>query len=248
MQFTHEDPYLALYKRSLLAAHVIVACSAAVSNDVSKFIKRNPNAVIPNGVDTDFFDPAMPGDRRFNDLMIKEPFALFLGTPTQRKRPDIFIDIAKTMPGMCFVIAGEGHTQNEKDKLKNAMRCVPNIMYIGGQPRWVVRSLLSRSAVLVFPSEAEGMPLAALEAMAMGIPILAQPKTSMPEIVKNRVTGWLLPGDDIAAWKRQIEIILAWSHEEKRSFAETTRNVVLENYTWHHYARRYNEVYERYRD
>lgn len=68
------------------------------------------------------------------------------------------------------------------------------------------------ASALVFPSELEGLALTVNEAMACGLPVLAQPRSSLPEQVQDGVTGWLLPvdaGEEMTAWAERLEAIFA---------------------------------------
>jgi glycosyltransferase involved in cell wall biosynthesis len=53
---------------------------------------------------------------------------------------------------------------------------------------------------LLFPTRLEGLPLAALEAQACGLPVIATEGCSLPEVVEQGVTGILCPQDDVTAF------------------------------------------------
>jgi len=105
--------------------------------------------------------------------------------------------------------------------------------------------LMGSALALVFPSELEGLPLTILEASAMGIPVLAQPKSSMPEAVIDNVTGWIFPIDPIQAWVGRLTKILHWSESDKAAFSNKARHFVKEHYSWDIVAQQYNELYHR---
>jgi glycosyltransferase involved in cell wall biosynthesis len=120
----------------------------------------------------------------------------------------------------------------------------PNVKLLGGQPRSQVRNLMGSALALVFPSELEGLPLTILEASAMGIPVLAQPKSSMPEAVSEDVTGWLLPVDEPSVWAEKIKEVANWSETERTNFSQKARNFVNEHYSWDIVARQYAALYQ----
>ena len=60
----------------------------------------------------------------------------------------------------------------------------------------VVRGLLERSDVLLFPSHMDTLGFVMLEAMAHGIPVLATRHFATPEIVEHEVSGWLCAGEN----------------------------------------------------
>ena len=104
---------------------------------------------------------------------------------------------------------------------------------------------MASAIALVFPSELEGLPLTILEASAMGIPVLAQPKSSMPEAIIKDLTGWLLPIDRTSLWVEKLKEIAHWSEMEKSCFSEHARNFIKEHYSWDLVARQYAELYHK---
>ena len=62
--------------------------------------------------------------------------------------------------------------------------------------------------LLVMPSRAEGLPMAALEALASGIPIAACPVGGLPTLVQPGRTGWLFNGDRLDDAERAV---VAWT-------------------------------------
>jgi glycosyltransferase involved in cell wall biosynthesis len=63
-----------------------------------------------------------------------------------------------------------------------------------------VRQWLKDADAMLFPSRLEGMPLAVLEAMGVGLPVVAARTASLPEIVMDGETGLLCPADDVDAF------------------------------------------------
>ena len=64
---------------------------------------------------------------------------------------------------------------------------------------------LSAAQGFVLPSLAEGLPMALLEAMAMGLPSVVSAVGAMPEVVRQRVDGLVVPADDAAALARALD-------------------------------------------
>ena len=70
-----------------------------------------------------------------------------------------------------------------------------------------VDEILSRSSVLVLPSREEGFGLVLLEAMSLGLPVIATEVGGIPEIVNGK-NGILIEAEDVEQLKRAIEKIL----------------------------------------
>lgn len=76
----------------------------------------------------------------------------------------------------------------------------------------------------VLPSLWEGLPMAVLEAMAMGLPVVASAVNGTPEAVEDGVTGYLVPPEDPAALADRLWDI-ATDEERRRTMGETARRV-----------------------
>ncbi|HZV87933.1 MAG TPA: glycosyltransferase family 4 protein [Candidatus Binatus sp.] len=204
---------------------------------------RSVDAIIPNGVDLNFFshESACPVD--LEALGIRWPFVVFAAHLEARKRPDIFIEISKLLPELDFVMLGGYSNVEERDSYLALVRERPNVRYLGLQPRSILRDLYAGAAALVFPSEIEGLALAVVEAQAMGLPVLAQPKTCMPELIEDGNTGWLLPSKNLDMWGRKLRDILAWSTSERTAYTAKTRALTKERYSWDVIAPLYREMY-----
>ena len=240
-----DDEFYRQYVTSVRRADVLGSVSHAVAKDIQEQFGRKVDAVIPSGVDLEFFSPANTQPLDLEKLGIRKPYVLFVGVLTQRKRPDVFMQIASLLPELDFVMVGGGYTPEEETMYREAASQHPNIKLVGYQPRTEVRNFMGNALALVFPSELEGLPLTILESSAMGIPVLAQPKSSMPEAVIDDITGWILPLDPIQAWTDQLTKIVNWSEVERSQFAERARSFVSEHYSWDSIAQQYCELYNR---
>jgi glycosyltransferase involved in cell wall biosynthesis len=84
------------------------------------------------------------------------------------------------------------------------------IDFLGFRPRDQVLQIVADAALLVLPSEwYEGFPMVALEAYAMGTPILASRIGSLQEIVKDGITGVTFAPGDAADLAAKIEWLFA---------------------------------------
>ena len=239
-----DDEFYRQYITSVHRADVLGAVSHAVATDIQVQFGRTVDAVIPSGVDLNFFCPSA-AEADLEKLEIRQPYVLFVGVLTPRKRPDVFMEIAALLPDLDFVMVGSSYTAQEEAKYRETAAKYPNVKLLGSQPRSQVRNLMGGALALVFPSELEGLPLTILEASAMGIPVLAQPKSSMPEAVIEDVTGWLLSVDEPSLWVEKLQEIASWSQAQKSSFTLRARNFVTENYSWDKIARQYAELYQK---
>jgi alpha-maltose-1-phosphate synthase len=231
------------YVCSIKTADVVVAVSHAVAAGVKTKFSRKVDAVIPNGVDLEFFCQSKAERIPPELFACDRPFVLYVGMLEQRKRPDIFFNIARRVPEIDFVVIGGYYTQAEGNYFLKMAEDLSNVKYLGVQSRARLRDFMASASALIFPSEVEGLALSALEGAGIGLPVLAQPRTSMPEIVSDGVTGWLLDGNRVDDWVEKVREICSWPEETRLAFANGGRAFVASRYSWDLVGRQYGELY-----
>ncbi|MFC1451745.1 glycosyltransferase [Verrucomicrobiota bacterium] len=107
---------------------------------------------------------------------------------------------AKTLAGadgrVVFVVAGEGSRRRQIERLVRRADLGDRFRLPGYIP-----ALLSASDVFVLPSLVEELPVSVLEAMAAGLPVVASPVGSLPEVITGEAgTGFTVPTSDTAGW------------------------------------------------
>lgn len=181
-------------KRQIEELFSIADCSIVLGEDWKRFIlKIVPRAnvvVINNAVPLpDFKEKEVEQIRTF----------LFLGALIQRKGVLDLLEAVKQMIGQgvshfCLLIAGSGI---EEQRLKEYVRInglQEYVEFLGWVAKEQKSELLRKSDVLVLPSYNEGLPIAILEAMSYGLPIISTNVGSIAEAVKTN--GFLIkPGD-----------------------------------------------------
>jgi glycosyltransferase involved in cell wall biosynthesis len=237
------DPWYWHYRFAVSIAHRLTAVSHAVAETVKREFGRSVDAIIPNGVNLEFFAPEVARPIDFEREGIRKPFVLFVGYLEARKRPDVFIELSKLLPELDFVMLGGYLEPTERDSYLALIRECPNVKFLGLRPRALVRDFYASALALVHPSEIEGLALGVIEAQAMGLPVLAQPKTCMPEIVREDLTGWLFAVNNLDLWVRKLREILGWSESRRKEYALNSRARTSKHYSWEVIAPQYREVY-----
>jgi glycosyltransferase involved in cell wall biosynthesis len=186
----HQTLIRTFVKASFKVAHAITAVSHATADSLDNILGAREIHVIYNSVDTRVFYPH-PKNRESNTPIR----LLFVGNLTRRKGADLLAPIMKQL-GARFELR---FTAGLRDlKLRNSE---PNMLPIGKLVS--DQSLLKayhQSDVLLFPSRIEGLPIAPLEAMACGKPVIAARVSSLPEVVGNGVSGLLCDPDTIESF------------------------------------------------
>ena len=118
---------------------------------------------------------------------------VYLGRLTFQKNPQRLIAVlsaaCKKVPTMKVAIIGSGEMENEIRTMIEMHSLEKNINYLGfmTNPYGIVKN----AKLMVMTSRWEGTPMCALEAMALGIPIVSTPTDGLCELVANGKTGYL---------------------------------------------------------
>jgi colanic acid/amylovoran biosynthesis glycosyltransferase len=95
-------------------------------------------------------------------------------------------------------LVGDGPLKPEIERRIQRYQLESSIELVGWQPSRRVQQLLHESTALVIASAAEGLPVVAMESLAVGCPVIATNIAAMSELVEHRVNGWLIASGSAA--------------------------------------------------
>jgi glycosyltransferase involved in cell wall biosynthesis len=194
------------YQRRMLP---LLARRAVLLITVSEFSRRElvemlgvaPErvTVIPEGVGERFF-AAAPDPGVSERYRLDRPYALALGTLSERKNLGVLEQVARAMRdrGAELVLAG-----SERGYLRGARVDVRRLGYV---PDDDLPALYAGAVALVMPSRYEGFGLPCLEAMAAGTPVVAADRAALPETVGD--AGLLADPDNPATFAAAVLDVL----------------------------------------
>ena len=110
------------------------------------------------------------------------------------------------IPGARLEIAGSGPEQPLLEREVQLLGLRDAVRFLGWQAD--IESALKRWDIFVLPSLEEGFGVAALEAMAAGLPVIASAVGGVPELVEDGRTGLLVPPADAAALADRLRLLL----------------------------------------
>ncbi len=179
----------------------IVAVSRGTSEVLARTgYKRSALTPIHNGIDLRRVRSDRPGDAVRRALGI-ETRALLVGTAGRLvpvKGHEYLIRaaayIADARPDVRVLIAGSGPREHELRALARSLGVDRRCLFVDPavDARFNVYDLLAALDVFVLPSLTEGIPMALLEAMALGRPAVASAVGGVPEVISDRATGLLI--------------------------------------------------------
>jgi glycosyltransferase involved in cell wall biosynthesis len=114
--------------------------------------------------------------------------------------------VMNDVPRVVVEIAGAGPERQSLGEEAARLGLAERVHFLGWLPQ--PREAMQRWSIFVQASRDEGFPIAALEAMASGIPVVAMGVGGLPELVRNGRTGWLVPAGDVAALADKISQLL----------------------------------------
>jgi N-acetyl-alpha-D-glucosaminyl L-malate synthase BshA len=196
------DPsYARVVAFSIEQSHGVTAVSRSLRADtISGLGIRHAIDVIPNFLDCEAyqrrFDPALR--ERLAPTGRYDAIVLHVSNFRPVKRVEAAIEVFRRIRQHVrarFVLAGDGPVRAGVERVAADHRMGDDVLFLGEQQELV--PLLSVSDLFLLPSAQESFGLAALEAMACGVPVVASKVGGLPEIVDDGVTGFLCPLDDL---------------------------------------------------
>ena len=162
--------------------------------------------------------------RRRLDLPLGVRVVGAVGRLTRQKGPDVFVRALALLPGDVHGLwVGDGPLGDRLARLTRRLGLADRVRWLGHRDD--VAELLPGFDVLAVPSRWAGLPVALLEGVAAGIPVVASAVSSLDEVVLPRETGLLVaPGDPA-----ELAKALAWMldrPEIAREMALNARNLV----------------------
>jgi glycosyltransferase involved in cell wall biosynthesis len=150
-------------------------------------------------------------------------FALFTGRLTEEKGINTLMEADRRFSlAMPIYVAGNGPLMSQIQQA--AERPGSKLRILGWQERVEVQRLMREAKVMLVPSIwHEPMPMAIVESLATGLPVIATRMGGLPEIIDDGVTGKLIPPSDAEALAKAIEE-LATSHENLQAMRLAARS------------------------
>jgi L-malate glycosyltransferase len=211
---------------------------------VEQFDIKRPIEVIPNFVNCDLYCRKADKELRETWAPNGEPILMHLSNFRPVKRildaVEIFALVRQKMPAK-LVMIGDGPDREAAEQLALDRNIQNDVLFLGKQND--VHTKLSQADLFLLPSELESFGLAALEAMACEVPVIATNVGGLPEVIQNGVDGYLVePGDIKLAAKYAIELL---SREDRgRSMGQLARINAKKNYCANDVIPMYERYYE----
>lgn len=230
----------------LREATVLTATSRFLAEQTKRYAPVGKKIhVIPFGVDLTAFNPAL-FPRRSGD---EKPFRIgFLKHLRTKYGPDTLIEATLILRDRGYpirtLIAGEGEDEDELRRFAKDKGVGRIVDFVGRIPHEEVPAFLASLDVFCMPSrwESETFGVAAVEAQAMEIPVVATTVGGVPEAVDDGVSGLLVRPNDPEALADAIAGLLD-NPAKRAEMGKAGREFVRKHYDWLENASRMEEIY-----
>ena len=202
---------------------------------------------VPKGVDAELFSPSGP-DKRSELGLTGVPVIIAVGRLVPIKNVRLAIDalpsIRARVPQTTLLVIGDGPEQAALSRQAKALGVGDAVRFAGYVANEELAPYYRTADVFVLPSEFDNSPNVVLEAMSVGLPVVATNVGGVAEFVEVNGGGSLVPRGDTAALASAITEWL--SSPRARADARThNRTTVEKKYSWRASARALLAVYER---
>jgi len=221
----------------------ILAVSKAVRKDI---LQSNPRLdpakvrVIYNGIDTSRF-PLRRNNSRRMDRSVFGTVGRLVPTKGYDLLLRAFAELLLRFPGVTLKIAGAGPLKGCLEEEARRLGIEGKVHFVGF--RSDVAVFLEELDFFVLPSRAEGLPLALLEAMAVGVPVIASDAGGIPEVLSDPVFGWTVPAGAVKLLGRAMAKAAASSPDERQRRAWSARKRIEEAFSLDRMVRDIEQIY-----
>jgi N-acetyl-alpha-D-glucosaminyl L-malate synthase BshA len=200
---------------------------------------RNPIEVIHNFVNCDLYHPdeeaRIRGKKRILHISNFRPVKRVLDCVRALARVRKEVDAE-------LIMAGDGPERGPAEQLARELNLEEHVRFLGKQDH--MQRLIPRMHALHLPSETEAFGLAALEAMACGVPPVATLTGGLPDLITQDVDGFMEPVGDIEAQASRLVNLLT-DKELHARMAKAARNTAQTRFCTDLIIPRYESYYER---
>lgn len=193
--------YLPITRFSIEQSDAVTAISEYLQKvTVKEFGIQSPVQVISNFVNCDVFMPAGGACRRSEFAPDGEKVLVHLSNFRPVKRVwdvvEIFARVRREMAAKLLMI-GDGPDRARAEWLVREKGLSGDAIFLGKQNQ--VQNLLNCADIMLLPSQLESFGLAALEAMACGVPAVCSSVGGLPEVIRDGIEGYLVEVGDVDA-------------------------------------------------
>lgn len=213
-----------------------------------KYFNGFRSVVVNNGINVNIFNPERNFKSIKQELSIPEnaKLVLFLARFTLQKQPLVllkaFIEAAKKDENLFLLMVGDGEQKQEAVQIVEASEFKNRIIL--SPFRQDVPDVLAAAAIFVLASLWEGLPIALLEAMAMGKAIIASKVDGTREIIRHKENGLLIETDNLQQNLTESLLELSSDDQLRNQLQKNARQTVKDKFNAVDMTRQIEKIYQ----
>ncbi len=238
-------------------ADVVVTLSQGLKRElVARGVDESRILLAPNCVDPDLFKPVKRDEALARDLRLGD--AKVIGFIGSMMAYEGLVDLVEALARLrthgrdvCAVLVGDGPAARQVREAARSFGVQAHVIMPGRVPPADVRRWYSLMDLAVYPRRPSGVtelvpPLKPLEALAMGVPVVASDVAAIAETIEDEANGFLFRRGDIDSLTARLDHVLTHERAARRT-ASAGRKSVMERFTWTSTATRLVDAYRELR-
>lgn len=251
----HGTGFSGQVRRRIIARRLLDTCISryvTVSKDLKKWlseyvgIRESKIQVIQNGVDTERFCPGVSAKRSLLNISPDDIVIGFVGRLDRIKNLPVLIiafsRLLRDLPNLCLLIVGDGPDEPILRSMADEMGISHKVQFLGAQDDVV--PYLRLMDLFVLPSQLEGMSNTILEAMSVGVPVVAFRVGGNAEIVVHQQTGILVDDKTPEALAEALSFYID-NADARSEHGKAGREKVLSEFSISKMVSEYEILYEK---
>jgi N-acetyl-alpha-D-glucosaminyl L-malate synthase BshA len=239
--------YYEITRFSIEKSDAVTAVSEFLRREtVREFRIERPIEVIHNFVDTELFRTSdhpcaararlSPNGERV--IMHISNFRKVKNLPVLLQ---VFNEVRRHVPAR-LALVGDGPEREATERQAEDMGIADRVDFLGDQES--IADILPAADVFLLPSQHESFGLAALEAMACGVPVVGSRIGGLPEVIVHEETGYLCDPNDVACMTTIVSALLR-NEELRRTISRAGRERAVREFNRDRIVARYVDAYHR---
>lgn len=216
--FRHAGPFIAIERLLARATDRLIAISPQIAADLrDRYRIGRPEQwrIVPLGFDlaplAAIDSAARAGARRELGIEPATPVVTIVGRLTAIKQHELFLRVARsvheTHPSALFVIVGDGERREELEALTHRLALDRQVRFLGW--RKDLPTMYGAADVCALTSRNEGTPVAVIEALAAGVPVVSTDVGGVRDVIDDPALGAIAPDNDVDALAGHVRRMLS---------------------------------------
>lgn len=237
-------PVWPLFKQAFTSADALQSISTFLQKWGSRMGFTGESVVIPNGVDVARFARAYPAEKiqSMRENLGKKSGDVFLVTTSRLYHKNAIDDVIRALPSLpeniSFLIYGIGPDETKLRALAKELKVESRVRFMGHISYNEIPLTLKACDIFIRPSRSEGMGNSFIEAMAVGLPVIATQEGGIADFLfdaqrnpDKETTGWAVDANSPEQIAEAVKVIIANSNKVEK-VTETAHAMVIEKYDW----------------